>query len=214
MLMLFLINFLSKKNFHFFNWPVDIYLGLIGLLELFWQRSKSDDDDYDDNGKGPRSPTGRRGAAFASLCLAYIMYKLAISFHHAQLWRILQDSVRNIIMQFGMVSAICFCTLLSYTPVFRDAHADLERLSCEGSFGGSSVFIPLFGGDMQSWQIIFAIMPAFMLLVLFFFDHNVSSLLSQSPRFNLEKPPSYHYDYAVLGLILMICGFIGVPPGK
>ena len=101
-------------------------------------------------------------------------YKLAISFHHAQLWRILQDSVRNIIMQFGMVSAICFCTLLSYTPVFRDAHADLERLSCEGSFGGSSVFILFFGGDMQSWQIIFAIMPAFMLLVLFFFDHNVS----------------------------------------
>ena len=53
-----------------------------------------------------------------------------------------------------------------------------------------------------------------MLLVLFFFDHNVSSLLSQQKRFQLEKPPSYHYDFAVLGTIFALCGFFGVPPGN
>merc|ERR1711988_820319 len=56
--------------------------------------------------------------------------------------------------------------------------------------------------------------PATMLLVLFFFDHNVSSLLSQQKRFRLEKPPSYHYDFAVLGTIFALCGFFGVPPGN
>ena len=42
----------------------------------------------------------------------------------------------------------------------------------------------------------------------------MSSLLSQSERFHLAKPPSYHYDYAVLGLILVLCGLLGVPPGN
>ena len=42
-------------------------------------------------------------------------------------------------------------------------------------------------------QIAMAVVPAFVLTTLFFFDHNVSSLLAQAPEFNLKKPPAYHY---------------------
>jgi len=50
--------------------------------------------------------------------------------------------------------------------------------------------------------------------VLFFFDHNVSSILAQDAKFNLVKPPSFDYDFAVLGALLVLCGIIGVPPGN
>ncbi len=204
----------SGEIFGFFISVAYIFLGLKGLLELFMSPPRSDDDDDDDDGAGPHSPTGRRGAAFASLCLAVLMYEMAISFHHARSWRILSLGVRDFVTQFGMVGGICACTMLSYTPVFKDDQMDLERLDVEGTLGSGVSVVPLFGGGIQAWQIVFATLPAAMLLVLFFFDHNVSSLLSQSPRFNLQKPPSFHYDYAVLGGILVLCGVIGVPPGN
>ena len=42
----------------------------------------------------------------------------------------------------------------------------------------------------------------------------MSSLLAQSPRFKLKKPSSFHYDFAVLGCIMVVCGFLGIPPGN
>jgi len=48
--------------------------------------------------------------------------------------------------------------------------------------------------------------------VLFFFDHNVSSLLSQKPGFNLKKGPAYNWDFFVLGIIIAICALLVIPP--
>lgn len=63
-------------------------------------------------------------------------------------------------------------------------------------------------------MVLAAIFPALMLLVLFFFDHNVSSILAQDAKFNLQKPPAFNYDFAVLGACVVLCGVLGVPPGN
>jgi MFS superfamily sulfate permease-like transporter len=199
----------SGECFGFFIATAYIYLGLKGIMQTFW-RVTDDDDDVDAK---TDSPAARRGAAFAKLALALLTYKLAISFHHARSWTIFQEYGRDVVAQFGMVAAIFTCTALSYTPVFDDGYVEVARLEVSGNFG-KNIPIPLMGGDMKVWQVFFAIIPATMLLVLFFFDHNVSSLLSQQKRFQLEKPPSYHYDFAVLGTIFALCGFFGVPPGN
>ena len=88
------------------------------------------------------------------------------------------------------------------------------------------------GQKMKWWMIIAAIGPALMLLVirlcalylfyihhviyqpiacplrkiLFFFDHNVSSILAQDPKFNLKKPPAFNWDFTVLGVLVALCG--------
>ena len=67
---------------------------------------------------------------------------------------------------------------------------------------------------MEVWMVFMAIVPAIMLLILFFFDHNVSSIMAQDPKFNLKKPPSFNYDFAVLGMSVVLCGIFGVPPGN
>ena len=57
---------------------------------------------------------------------------------------------------------------------------------------------------MPILYIIGAFIPATMIAVLYYFDHNVSSQLAQQQEFNLRKPPSYHYDLLVLGFMVCI----------
>ncbi|KAF9236767.1 HCO3 transporter family-domain-containing protein [Melanogaster broomeanus] len=49
------------------------------------------------------------------------------------------------------------------------------------------------------------------LWILFFFDHNVSSLIAQGSQFPLRKPPGFHYDFFLLGITTFLAGVIGVP---
>ena len=66
--------------------------------------------------------------------------------------------------------------------------------------------------DCPVWAIFVALAPALILTVLFFFDHNVSSLLCQDPRFGLKKGTSYHWDFFVIGVQILITGLLGIPP--
>jgi len=51
----------------------------------------------------------------------------------------------------------------------------------------------------------------FILFILFFFDHNVSSLIAQGSEFPLRKPPGFHWDFFWLGITTFIAGLIGLP---
>jgi hypothetical protein len=66
--------------------------------------------------------------------------------------------------------------------------------------------------DCPVWAVFVAIAPALILTVLFFFDHNVSSLLCQVPEFGLKKGTSYHWDFFVIGVQILITGLLGIPP--
>merc|ERR1719203_1352408 len=68
------------------------------------------------------------------------------------------------------------------------------------------------GHGMPGWGIALALAPAAILTVLFFFDHNVSSLLAQAPEFGLKKGTAYHWDFFVVGIQILITGLLGIPP--
>lgn len=53
--------------------------------------------------------------------------------------------------------------------------------------------------------IIVALIPGFVFFLFFIINHNVLSILDQSPKFNLTKPPAYHWDFFVLGLAFFPC---------
>eukprot|EP00878_Enallax_costatus_P036484 GHUV01040975.1.p2 GENE.GHUV01040975.1~~GHUV01040975.1.p2 ORF type:complete len:117 (+),score=56.16 GHUV01040975.1:919-1269(+) len=50
--------------------------------------------------------------------------------------------------------------------------------------------------------IAVALLPALIISILFYFDHNVSSQLAQQTDFNLRKPPAYHYDFLLLAALV------------
>jgi len=65
--------------------------------------------------------------------------------------------------------------------------------------------------DTEIVPVIIALPCGALLTLLFFFDHNVSSLLTQDPSYNLKKGSAFHYDFFVLGINVLICGLFGLP---
>jgi boron transporter len=57
-----------------------------------------------------------------------------------------------------------------------------------------------------------AFFPALVLTALYFFDHNVSALLTHRSEFGLKKQLCYDWDFMVLGFMMIVCGVLGLPP--
>ena len=53
-----------------------------------------------------------------------------------------------------------------------------------------------------------------LLTILFYFDHNVSSLIAQGTEFPLKKPSGFHWDIFLLGLTTGVSGLLGLPAPK
>ncbi|WIA09994.1 hypothetical protein OEZ85_010206 [Tetradesmus obliquus] len=66
--------------------------------------------------------------------------------------------------------------------------------------------------EVPGTYIAAALLPALIITVLFYFDHNVSSQMAQQPEFSLAKPPAYHYDFLLLAGLTLVCGLLGIPP--
>lgn len=59
---------------------------------------------------------------------------------------------------------------------------------------------------------MFVALPIGILLtLLFYYDHNVSSLTAQAKEFPLKKPAGFHWDFFLLGCTSFIAGIIGIP---
>ncbi|KAF2107418.1 anion exchange family protein [Lophiotrema nucula] len=73
----------------------------------------------------------------------------------------------------------------------------------------------------RSWLIDFWNLPAkwifvalpfgFLVMLLFYYDHNVSSLTAQARQFPLKKPAGFHWDFFLLGCTTFIAGILGLP---
>ncbi|XMA08314.1 hypothetical protein WAI453_001105 [Rhynchosporium graminicola] len=59
---------------------------------------------------------------------------------------------------------------------------------------------------------VFVAMPfGFLVMLLFYYDHNVSSLTAQAKQYPLKKPGGFHWDFFLLGCTTFISGIIGIP---
>lgn len=59
---------------------------------------------------------------------------------------------------------------------------------------------------------VFVAMPIGILLtMLFYYDHNVSSLTAQAKQFPLKKPAGFHWDFFLLACTCFIGGILGIP---
>ncbi|KAK3902263.1 HCO3 transporter family-domain-containing protein [Staphylotrichum tortipilum] len=65
--------------------------------------------------------------------------------------------------------------------------------------------------DIPVGDIFIAIPFALLLTILFWFDHNVSSLIAQGTEFPLLKPAGFHWDLFLLGLTTGVAGLLGLP---
>jgi len=150
-------------------------------------------------------------AALLSLVLAIGTFYVAYNLNQARSWHILVGPMRAVLADYAVLISVIAFTGLSYIGKLGDAGVSRVDVPNEFSTTASRDWLVRFW-EVPGWVIVAAIPFGGILTMLFFFDHNVSSLLSQQADFNLKKGSAYHWDLLVLGLSILPCSFLGLPP--
>jgi len=152
-----------------------LYTGIVGIKEGF-------------------EDSGFEGGIFQlliSLGTAWLGLQLA----GARKWVVLNENLRDLVSDYGPTFSLVLWSAVPYmSPSARDV--DIEKLDVPDRFdttSGRAWLIDLT--DIPVWAAFAAILPGFIITVLFFFDHNVSSLMAQAPEFKLRKPSAFHWDF-------------------
>ena len=164
-----------------------IYTGIVGIIDGFGGR-----DDFE-------------GGVF-QLLIALGTAWLGLQLAGARGWVVLNEKARDLISDYGPTAALIMWSAVPYMGAHARA-VDIEKLDMPDSFGttsGRAWLVDLM--DIPVWAIFAAILPGFIITVLFFFDHNVSSLMAQAPEFKLKKPSAYHWDFLIMGCGIFITG--------
>ncbi|KAK7420663.1 hypothetical protein QQX98_002658 [Neonectria punicea] len=97
------------------------------------------------------------------------------------------------------------------------ASLDHERLEIQTSFRPTnpdrSTFFVRFWELPVEW-VFLSIIPGAIVTVLFYFDHEISSIICTVERYGTKKPGGYAWDVALLGTTTIICGILGIPPAN
>jgi hypothetical protein len=56
--------------------------------------------------------------------------------------------------------------------------------------------------------------PGLVVTVLFYFDHEISSIICTAGRYGTKKPGGFAWDVVLLGTTTAICGVMGIPPAN
>ncbi|KIY46913.1 hypothetical protein FISHEDRAFT_46372 [Fistulina hepatica ATCC 64428] len=152
------------------------------------------------------------GAAgpLVSIILALLMVVLSFLFQMLSTKPYFHRHVRRFLADYGMPISLVACSGMAYWGRFNAA--DPETLPTSGAFqpaGGREWLVRFWQLDGK-WVGI-ALPFGIILWILFFFDHNVSSLMAQGAQFPLRKPPGFHYDFFLLGVTTFLAGLLGLP---
>ncbi|KAB2571904.1 Bicarbonate transporter protein [Lasiodiplodia theobromae] len=97
------------------------------------------------------------------------------------------------------------------------ANLDKDTLHVSTSFRPSSpersVFFVKFWELPVAW-IFAALIPGAIITALFFFDHEVSSIICTINRYGTRKPGGFAWDIVLLGTTTAVCGILGIPPAN
>lgn len=146
------------------------------------------------------------------IALGFIITTMVL--REAQTWTFFNESFRRLVAEYATFIMVVVWTAISYGP--RDLPEYIPRrllidsVSSDSSIQSWTTISRL--DELESWHIGAAAGPAVIIIILFYFDHNVSSQLAQSPEFNLQKPEAYHWDFFLLGVMTLVCGLLGLPP--
>ncbi|CAO2193893.1 unnamed protein product [Urochloa humidicola] len=141
----------------------------------------------------------------------------ALRTRRARSWLYGVGWLRTFIADYGVPLMVIVWTALSYTLPSKVPSGVPRRLFSplpwqSSSLGHWTIVKDLF--SVPPTYIFAAILPALMVAGLYFFDHSVASQLAQQNEYNLKKPSAYHYDILVLGIMVLLCGLIGIPPSN
>lgn len=163
--------------------------------------------------------------AHLDLSLAAFLYAIigavgtmlfAIFLSTAESWRpLFHRYVRLLLTEYAAAISIILFIGLPY--VGELAQLDKMTLPVSETFRPTSPDRERF--FVEFWKLpvpwIFgAIIPGIIITILFFFDHEVSSIICTIDRYGIRKPGGFAWDIILLGTTTAICGILGIPPSN
>ncbi|SPC66955.1 related to BOR1 - boron efflux transporter [Ustilago sp. UG-2017b] len=120
--------------------------------------------------------------------------------------------IRNLVAGYAFAAGCIFWTGFSHFPKNSLERVPIERLPITKAFFPSldrSWFIDFWNIELK---YVFVGAPlGFLIMLLFYFDHNVSSVMSQARNYPVKKPAGFHWDFFLLGITTLVSGFLGLP---
>ncbi|EJP66145.1 HCO3- transporter family protein [Beauveria bassiana ARSEF 2860] len=122
-----------------------------------------------------------------------------------------KEQFRGILADYSYV----FCT------VFWVGFSHIPGHIRDSNIGRVPVTKAFYPTPSRSWVIdfwtldvkwVFVAMPfGFLLMLLFYYDHNVSSITAQARQYPLKKPGGFHWDFFLLGCTTFVGAILGLP---
>ncbi|PPR00437.1 hypothetical protein CVT24_004498 [Panaeolus cyanescens] len=145
-----------------------------------------------------------------SIILAILMLVTSFLFRTLSQTPYFHRHVRRFLADYGMPISLVAASAMAYWGRFNATNPLTLPVGHAFRAAGDRPWLVKFWELEGKWVGI-AIPFGFVLWILFFFDHNVSSLMAQGAEFPLRKPPGFHYDFFLLGVTTFISGLLGLP---
>ncbi|KAJ7593521.1 HCO3 transporter family-domain-containing protein [Mycena floridula] len=154
--------------------------------------------------------TGSQAGSLVSIILGLLMLVVSFLFQSLSSQTYFHRHVRRFLADYGMPISLIASSAMGYWGRFADAHpATLPVGKAFQAADGRDWLVKFW--ELDGKWVGIALPFGVVLWLLFFFDHNVSSLMAQGAEFPLRKPPGFHYDFFLLGITTFLAGLIGVP---
>jgi hypothetical protein len=151
-------------------------------------------------------------SSLLELILALGTVFLAQYLSYAKEWTSFNETIRILLSDYSATIAVIFFSAVPFMAAER-LEEPVPTLYVPAEFATTSGrdWFPDFL-DIPVWGIFAAIFPGIIITILFFFDHNVSSLIAQDKEMQLQKGTAFHLDLLVLGIGVFLTGMLGLPP--
>jgi hypothetical protein len=157
-----------------------------------------------------RQWTVNDASAYLSIAIALLVLMVAYLCGLVGQSSLFQRHIRKFVEDYGTPLTVIFFT--GFVHIGKMRGIDLLTLPTSKAFFPTSDrgwFIHFW--DINVGDVFLAIPFAVLLTILFWFDHNVSSLIAQGTEFPLRKPAGFHWDLFLLGLTTGVAGLLGIP---
>ncbi|KAL2676898.1 hypothetical protein Neosp_010665 [[Neocosmospora] mangrovei] len=147
---------------------------------------------------------------YLSIVSALLVFMVAYACGELGSSSLFRHPLRVFLKDYGTPLTLIFFT--GFVHIGRMSEVKLDVLPTGIAFvptSGRSWLVNFW--DMSAGDIFLALPFAILLTILFWFDHNVSSLIAQGSEFPLRKPAGFHWDLFLLGLTTGVAGILGLP---
>ncbi len=156
--------------------------------------------------------------ALLGVLLALATFYLSITLSQFRNSRYMSHYIREFLADFGpAISLIGIATvgyfLVEYIipEVTIPSLLSAEKAVFKPTLEGREWMLDLFRSDLKTSIRYLTCIPAILVTVLVYIDQNISARLVNSPDHKLQKGPAYHWDLALLAILVAFCSLFGLP---